>query len=40
MLIAQDPAAILNDYAILDGAELIRPVLVASWLQAPPDEEE
>jgi prolyl oligopeptidase len=30
-LIAQDPAAILNDYAILDGAELSRPVLVASW---------
>ena len=27
----QDPAAILNDYAILDGAELGRPVLVASW---------
>ncbi len=30
-LIAQDPAAILNDYAILDGAELGQPVLVASW---------
>ena len=30
-LIGQDPAAILNDYAILDGAELGRPVLVASW---------
>ncbi len=30
-LIAQDPAAILNDYAILDGAELGQPVLVTSW---------
>jgi prolyl oligopeptidase len=30
-LIGQDPAAILNDYAILDGPELGRPVLVASW---------
>ncbi|MCW2905504.1 MAG: Prolyl oligopeptidase [Actinomycetia bacterium] len=30
-LIAQDPTAILNDYAILDGAELGQPVLVASW---------
>jgi prolyl oligopeptidase len=30
-LIGQDPAAILNDYAILDGAQLGRPVLVASW---------
>jgi prolyl oligopeptidase len=30
-LIGQDPTAILNDYAILDGAELARPVLVASW---------
>jgi len=30
-LIGQDPTAILNDYAILDGAELGRPVLVAAW---------
>ena len=30
-LISQDPTAILNDYAILDGPELERPVLVASW---------
>ena len=30
-LIGQDPAAILNDYAILDGPGLGRPVLVASW---------
>ncbi len=30
-LISQDPAAILNDYAILDGPELERPVLVVSW---------
>jgi prolyl oligopeptidase len=30
-LISQDPTAILNDYAILDGPELGRPVLVASW---------
>jgi prolyl oligopeptidase len=30
-LIGQDPAAIFNDYAILDGAELGRPVLVAAW---------
>jgi prolyl oligopeptidase len=30
-LIGPDPVAILNDYAILDGPELGRPVLVASW---------
>ena len=30
-LITQDRTAILNDYAILDGAELRRPVLVVSW---------
>ncbi len=30
-LISQDPTAILNDYAILDGPELERPVLVVSW---------
>ena len=30
-LIGQDPTAILNDYAILDGPGLERPVLVASW---------
>ena len=30
-LIGPDPTAILNDYAILDGAGLSQPVLVASW---------
>ena len=30
-LIAQDPEAVLRGYAILDGAELQRPVLLASW---------
>ena len=30
-LIAQDPEAVLRGYAILDGAELARPVLLADW---------
>src|ERR1700761_1177659 len=30
-LITQDPSAVLRSYAILDGPELARPVLVASW---------
>ena len=30
-LIAQDREAVLRGYAILDGAELARPVLLASW---------
>ncbi|MGP7996904.1 MAG: prolyl oligopeptidase family serine peptidase [Streptosporangiaceae bacterium] len=30
-LIAEDPAAILAGYAVLDGPELARPVLLASW---------
>ena len=30
-LLAQDPEAVLRGYAILDGAELDRPVLMASW---------
>ncbi len=30
-LISEDPSAILADYAILDGPELARPVLLASW---------
>ena len=30
-LIPEDPAAVLSDYAILDGAELDRPVLLAAW---------
>ncbi len=30
-LIAEDPEAVLHSYAILDGPELARPVLVASW---------
>ncbi|HTT52429.1 MAG TPA: prolyl oligopeptidase family serine peptidase [Streptosporangiaceae bacterium] len=30
-LIAEDPAVILAGYAILDGPELARPVLLASW---------
>jgi prolyl oligopeptidase len=30
-LIGEDPEAVLRGYAILDGAELLRPVLVASW---------
>jgi prolyl oligopeptidase len=30
-LIPEDPEAVLSGYAILDGAELDRPVLLASW---------
>ena len=30
-LIPEDPAAVLSDYAILDGAGLHRPVLLAAW---------
>jgi prolyl oligopeptidase len=30
-LIREDPEAVLRGYAILDGTELARPVLVASW---------
>jgi prolyl oligopeptidase len=30
-LIAEDPEAVLRGYAVLDGPELPRPVLVASW---------
>ena len=30
-LIRENPEAVLHGYAILDGAELARPVLVASW---------
>jgi prolyl oligopeptidase len=30
-LIPEDPSAVLRSYAILDGAELARPVLVLSW---------
>jgi prolyl oligopeptidase len=30
-LIPEDPEAVLRGYAILDGAELTRPVLLASW---------
>jgi prolyl oligopeptidase len=30
-LISEDPTAILTDFAILDGPELARPVLFASW---------
>jgi prolyl oligopeptidase len=30
-LIVEDPEAVLRGYAILDGAELQRPVLLASW---------
>ncbi len=30
-LLPEDPVAILTDYAILDGPELGRPVLLASW---------
>jgi prolyl oligopeptidase len=30
-LIAEDPEAVLRGYAILDGAELSRPVLLAAW---------
>ena len=30
-LIAEDPTAILSDFAILDGPELARPVLLAAW---------
>ena len=31
VLIPQDPEAVLDGYAILDGAELDRPVLLTSW---------
>ena len=30
-LVAEDPVAVLNDFAILDGAELTRPVMLVSW---------
>ena len=30
-LVREDPEAVLRDYAILDGLELARPVIVASW---------
>ena len=30
-LISEDPEAVLSGYAILDGAELDRPVLLAGW---------
>jgi prolyl oligopeptidase len=30
-LIAEDPEAVLRGYSVLDGSELARPVLVASW---------
>jgi prolyl oligopeptidase len=30
-LIAEDPAAVLSDYAILDGEDLDQPVLLAAW---------
>jgi prolyl oligopeptidase len=30
-LIPEDPAAVLTDFAILDGPELARPVLLAGW---------
>jgi prolyl oligopeptidase len=30
-LIPEDPAAVLSDYAILDGEDLDQPVLVAAW---------
>ncbi|HEX6446659.1 MAG TPA: prolyl oligopeptidase family serine peptidase [Streptosporangiales bacterium] len=30
-LVAEDPDAVLGDVAVLDGAELARPVVVASW---------
>jgi prolyl oligopeptidase len=32
-LLPEDPGAVLADFAILDGAELDRPVLLASWLR-------
>jgi prolyl oligopeptidase len=32
-LVPQDPGAVLSGFAILDGAELDRPVLLASWLR-------
>jgi prolyl oligopeptidase len=30
-LVPEDPEAVLSDFAILDGSELARPVLLASW---------
>jgi prolyl oligopeptidase len=30
-LVTEDPSAVLRSYAILDGPELARPVLIASW---------
>ena len=32
-LIGEDPEAVLHGYAILDGTELSRPVLVVSWMR-------
>ena len=32
-LLAEDPVAVLDGFAILDGAELDRPVLLASWIR-------
>ena len=32
-LLPEDPAAVLTGFAILDGAELDRPVLLASWMR-------
>jgi prolyl oligopeptidase len=32
-LIPEDPEAVLSDFAILDGAELDRPVLLAGWVR-------
>lgn len=32
-LVPEDPGAVLSGFAILDGAELDRPVLLASWLR-------
>jgi prolyl oligopeptidase len=32
-LIGEDPEAVLHGYAILDGAELARPVLLVSWMR-------
>ncbi|HEU5157796.1 MAG TPA: prolyl oligopeptidase family serine peptidase [Streptosporangiaceae bacterium] len=32
-LVPEDPEAVLSDFAILDGAELDRPVLLAGWVR-------
>src|SRR4029450_11737528 len=32
-LVPEDPEAVLTEFAVLDGAQLTRPVLVVAWLR-------